>query len=317
MTIQRWARRGATAAFFALVATAAGQSSRPRYWGFTAPWDDRSDESVEQHDAVLGAVVSAWIGLDSATGLPVLLYPDETPRGPAPRFAMITTASEGRFHPELIRRIGADTALASRVADSVARILTHGHYRGLVIDFEDLKAPDTVTFLATVRALTRAAHARHVSPVSVTIVGYDSVTYPVRRLLERTDRVIVMAYDQHWQTGPPGPIASPDWVTGLVKRRLAEAGPANGSRVAVALPVYGYRWPAHGAASVIGYNDARRLPLVRDSASLNMHAPGRDSSQVWLCDAVTLDTLADRVRALGPRTLALWRLGLEDPKMWR
>jgi spore germination protein YaaH len=308
MTIQRWARRGV----FVVVAVTASQSSPPRYWGFTAPWDERSDATVEHHGAALGAVIAAWIGLDSGSGMPTMLYPDETPESPAPSFAMITNASGGQFHPDAVRRLGADP---SHAADSVGRILAHGHYRGLVIDFEDLKPADTAAYLAAVRALTLAAHAHHVSPVAVTIVGYDSATYPVRRLLAATDKVMIMAYDQHWQTAPPGPIASPDWVTDLVKRRLAQAGSA--SRVVVALPVYGYRWPAHGPAAVVGFNEASRSGLVRDSASLNLHATLPDSSQVWFCDAVTLDTLARRVRALGPKTLALWRLGLEDPKMWR
>jgi len=304
MTIQRWARRGV----IAVVAVTASQSSPPRYWGFTAPWDERSDHTVERHGAALGAVIAAWIGLDSAHGMPVLLYPDETPESPAPSFAMITNASGGQFHPDALRHLN------DGFADSVGRILTHGHYRGLVIDFEDLKPADTAAYLDAVRVLTLAAHAHHVSPVAVTIVGYDSVTYPVQRLLGVTDKVMVMAYDQHWQTGAPGPIASPDWVTDLVKRRLADA--PSPSRVVVALPVYGYRWPAHGAATVVGFNDIARAGLVRDSASLNLHATAADSSQVWFCDAVTLDTLARRVRALGPKTLALWRLGLEDPKMW-
>jgi hypothetical protein len=305
MTIERWARRGVLAVFLT-VAAMAGRSSGARYWGFTAPWDERSDASVRRHDAALGAVISAWIGIDSASGMPLMLYPDDAPRSPAPRFAMITTASEGRFHPEVMH------GLANGFADSVGRILVHGHYRGLVIDFEDLKAPDTAAYLETVRALTRAAHAHHVTPVSVTVLGFDSVVYPVRRLLSETDRIIVMAYDQHWQTAPPGPIASPDFVTNMVTRRLAEAGKGNESRVVVALPVYGYRWPTTGPATVVGFSDAGR-ELVRDSASLNLHTA---DNSTWICDAVTLDTLAKRVRALGPQTLALWRLGLEDPKIW-
>lgn len=305
MTIQRWGQRGVLLALFVVAATAS-QSSGARYWGFTAPWDERSDASVRRHDAALGAVISAWIGIDSASGMPLMLYPDDAPRSPAPRFAMITTALDGRFRPDLVHH------LASGFADSVGRILVHGRYRGLVIDFEDLKPADTSAYLLLVRTLTRAAHARRVTPVSVTVVGFDSLAYPVRRLLQQTDRIIIMAYDQHWQTAPPGPIASPDWVTNMVTRRLAEAGKNNESRVVVALPVYGYRWPAHGPATVVGFSDAG-TGLIRDSASFNLHSP---DSSTWVCDAVTLDTLARRVRALGPRTLALWRLGLEDPKIW-
>src|SRR5215469_18013518 len=113
MTIQRWAQRGV----MLLVAITTVQSSGAGYWGFTAPWDDRSGASVRRHDAALGAVISAWIGIDSASGMPLMLYPDDAPRSPAPRFAMITTAAEGRFHPEVIHH------LANGFADSVGRIL--------------------------------------------------------------------------------------------------------------------------------------------------------------------------------------------------
>src|SRR5262249_53719600 len=120
MTIQRWARRGV----IAIVAVTTTQSSVPRYWGFTAPWDERSDASIGRHDAALGAVISAWIGIDSASGMPLMLYPDDAPRSPTPRFAMLTTASEGRFHPDVLHH------LANGFADSVARLLARGRYRG-------------------------------------------------------------------------------------------------------------------------------------------------------------------------------------------
>lgn len=314
-----WARRGG----LAVVLTLTSASATTRYWGFTAPWDARSTASVRQHNAALGAVISAWIGLDSA-GQPSLLYPDSAPSGPAPRFAMVTNASGGRFRPEVIRRLGADSTLAERAAEAVAGMLAAGHYQGLVIDFEDVKPADTGAYLATVGALARAAHARHVAPVSVTVVGVDSAAYPVRAILSHADRVIVMAYDEHWQTAPPGPIASPDWTVNLVRARLAEAGgPTRVKHVVVALPVYGYHWPSRRAGIVVGLDDAQRLAgtwhtaLARDPASLNLHATGPDSSAVWVADAVLLDTLARRVRGLGVTTLALWRLGLEDPAVWR
>jgi peptidoglycan-N-acetylglucosamine deacetylase len=298
-----------------------GLTASRRYWGFTAPWDPRSTASLRAHDAAMGAVVSAWIGLDSATALPAPLYPDSAPAGPAPRFAMVTNASGGRFHPEMVRRLGRDSALRAGVADSLGRLLAAGHYRGLMIDFEALTPADTTAYLAVVSAVARAAHARRIAPVSVAVVAGDSVTYPARALLRDVDRVVVMAYDQHWQTAPPGPIASPGWADSIVRRRVAEAhGPA---RIVVALPVYGYHWPAHQPGIVVGLDDARRLArswgttLTRDSASLNLRANGPDSSAVWVTDAVTLDTLEARARRLGVRTFALWRLGLEDPNIWQ
>src|SRR5690348_10876324 len=49
-------------------------------WGFTAPWDPRSDSSVVANAARLDAIVTGWIQLDSVSGEPSLLYPDDPAR---------------------------------------------------------------------------------------------------------------------------------------------------------------------------------------------------------------------------------------------
>jgi hypothetical protein len=45
------------------------------YWGFAAPWDPRSLESIRHHGNDLAVVVSGWIALDSTSFRPVELYP--------------------------------------------------------------------------------------------------------------------------------------------------------------------------------------------------------------------------------------------------
>src|SRR5690242_17579843 len=49
-------------------------------WGFAAPWDPRSDSSVTANGSRLDAVVTGWIQLDSVSGEPSLLYPDDASR---------------------------------------------------------------------------------------------------------------------------------------------------------------------------------------------------------------------------------------------
>ena len=46
------------------------------YWGFTGPWDKRSDVSVQQHGASLTRIISGWVALDTTSFLPVQVYPD-------------------------------------------------------------------------------------------------------------------------------------------------------------------------------------------------------------------------------------------------
>src|SRR5215210_157043 len=71
----------------ALLAACAHLPSQPQgpaeYWGFTGPWDSRSDASVERHGASLTRIISGWIALDTTSFVPVQLYPDSIARDPA------------------------------------------------------------------------------------------------------------------------------------------------------------------------------------------------------------------------------------------
>src|SRR5688572_33440852 len=83
-------------------ATQTQSATRSEFWGFTAPWDPRSDSSVRARGSQLSAVVTGWIGLDSATGRPLLpsVYPDSVlPKdGTATRMAIVTSWHGQGFH---------------------------------------------------------------------------------------------------------------------------------------------------------------------------------------------------------------------------
>jgi spore germination protein YaaH len=313
--------RAALAALLALVSVAAVRAlSRGRdWWGFTAPWDARSAASVRRHADQLSVVVSGWVALDTLTLAPRSLYPDSAPTS-STRYALVTDYYRDRFRPEAIRRLAADTELRAMTADSLAAWAAAGGYRGLVLDFEGMTPADTTALRTVVAAITRAAHHRRVPTVAVTVIAGDTLGYPTRALLDAADRVIVMVYDQHWATGAPGPIASPGWADTLIAARAAQT--RTPARLVVAVPVYGYEWRPGATTVVVGADSAARLAstwgvaLARDSASLNLHAAGPDSSVLWVADHRVADTLAALAARVGVHTIALWRLGLEDSTLW-
>jgi spore germination protein YaaH len=128
-----------------------------------------------------------------------------------------------------------------------------------------------------------------------------------------------MLYDQHWTTSAPGPVAAPDWVRAAIELRVAEVGAAH---IVAALPLYGYRWPTTGPAAALTYADAQRdaaaagVQLQRDSASSTLRATSAGAWDLWVSDAGLVETLLREVRAEGVNTIALWRLGQEDPRVW-
>jgi spore germination protein YaaH len=252
--------------------------------------------------------------------MPVAAYPDTARgrRGPR-RFALVTTYQHNRFHRETIERLAADPALRGRVAHTLARWAADSGYRGLVLDFEGSTRDDTAALAVVVRSIADSAHRRHIRPVAVAVVPTDTLAY-ASRFLSSADLLVLMLYDEHWATGAPGPLASPAWVQQALALRVGETG---ASRLVAALPAYGYLWKPPAAAAVLSFGDAEQqaraagVPLLRDSASATLHFTRADSAEAWVADAELTRRLAVAAESLGIRRFALWRLGLEDPGVWR
>ena len=294
-------------------------------WAFSAPWDPRSAASVRAHGVALDGVVLDWIPLDTVTGMPFVLYPDSVSAvlpSSIRRMALVTTFVTDQFHPSIIRRLAADSFALRRSATAIAERIQRGGYRGVVLDFEGMTGADTALTRAVVATIAEAARSRGVGPVVIAIPASDTVGFPARLFTSSADLLLIMLYDQHWATSPPGAIAEPLWVRRTLAMRVAESG---ASRVVAALPLYGYQWRANAPAATISYDDARRLAaeagvaLDRDPATHSLHAlrAGADGWELWVTDAVLLDALQREVAAFGVRRVAYWRLGLEDPAIWR
>ena len=324
---------GVRASFIASCATALVFSSAcaslplvgraaPERWAFVAPWDARSVASARTHVASLDALVMGHIVLDSITGAPAMTYPDSLSASvPASsrRMALVTTFSGEAFHPALVRRLALDSALLRRTAAAIVDRMAGGGLRGMVIDFEGMTSADTALTRVVVATIAGAVRGRGVGPVVVAIPPSDTSAYPARLFAGSADLLLVMLYDEHSTTSPPGPIASPEWVRRTLAVRVAESG---ASRLVAAVPLYGYQWfNNRRPARAISFGEATRLTaeagvaLARDPASSTLHASraGSDGWELWVTDAVLLAALQREVAALNVRRVAFWRLGLEDP----
>lgn len=293
----------------------------PAVWGFTAPWDQRSDSSLRANSARLDVAITGWIQLDSLTGRPSALYPDDPAliAPPTMRLALVTSFHGQRFHPGAIRALAADTAGLAFAAGRLADLTAQGSYRGVVLDLEGQSAADTTLTMRVVRAFSDSIRNRGVPLVAMAVPAGDTTAYPSRPLVTVVDALVVMLYDEHWSTSAPGPVATPLWVRRTLAQRVADVG---ASRIVAALPVYGYLWRGSNPATPVGFDDARRaaaqasVDLARDPASRSLHAVQAGNWDLWMSDAEHLRALRAEVNALGVTRIALWRLGLEDPGIW-
>ena len=303
-------------------AGAGGEPASAReVWGFTAFWDSASATSVARHGRSLDAVVTTWIALDTAGGLPQVLYVDSAPEPRTPaRFALVTSYLHPEFRPGSIRRLAADPRALARAAGAIAATMTAARHRGVVLDFEALVPSDLPALIAVIESIADTLHSRSLGPVAVAVPATDTIAYPGRAILGAgADLILPMLYDQHWAGGDPGPIAEPRWVDDALRVRVAEVGAA---RLVAGLPLYGYRWPARGVGETVSYPQARLwndapIELTRDSATGSLKGVIPNGGQVWVTDADLLAQLIEVVERQSVHRFALWYVGQEDPAIWR
>jgi cellulose synthase/poly-beta-1,6-N-acetylglucosamine synthase-like glycosyltransferase/peptidoglycan/xylan/chitin deacetylase (PgdA/CDA1 family)/spore germination protein YaaH len=190
---------------------------------------------------------------------------------------------------------------------------------GIMFDFEDLPDGSLGDLVQLVRE-TRRVFAPHHRVVAVTMPAGD-VRWPARALGAAADEVILMAYDEHWAGGQPGPIASDAWFNAT----LAAEVPAIGrDKAVIALGSYAYDWhDGHTDALTVEEawleaHDSQEAPVF-DRASGNAGFSFLDEGHrhdLWLLDAPATWNELLAVRRAGVGSIALWRLGSEDPGFW-
>jgi peptidoglycan-N-acetylglucosamine deacetylase len=207
-------------------------------------------------------------------------------------------------------------------------------YRGLSLDLEDLPDDALPGYHALIGELYSQMRPKNLQLFVNEGVGADDSEFA--QLAKQTDGILLMNYDQHEETGGPGPIAAQDWFENNLKRVLKIVPK---EKVICAIGNYGYNWTMswpkkgkHGAPKVLDTEDLSvqtgwqaasdanaDLRLAGDE--LNPHFTYDDEDnhvrhQVWMLDAVTTLNELRAARQMGLQTFALWCLGLEDPSLW-
>ena len=301
--------------------------------GFFVNWDDSSFASLQQNINSLDWFVPEWIRLSGEDENPLVLDIDQKAlqlvQAEKPDLRVLPLLQNYRneqWDRELISKSLTTSAGRRRVIQELLRVIDENKFGGLTIDIEEVPADKQAVLLAFVSELHTEFAKRGL--ILAQAVPFDNPDWDYKSFAAATDYLMLMAYDQHWATGKPGPIAGQDWFSAGLKKRMAELSP---EKTIICFGNYGYDWVSgNKEAEDISFQQAvlaakesldNPSEIEFSNPEQNPHFKyteddGRDHT-IWFLDAVTAFNQIKESKKYPVGGLALWRLGSEDPSVWQ
>src|SRR6202049_1514171 len=199
---------------------------------------------------------------------------------------------------EMVAMLGNKTARPNLVSD-VVDFTVGAHEAGIVVDFEEVPDATQAHFREFAAELGPALHSVGLK-LMIALPARDDA-YDYKFFGKECDAVVLMNYDQHWLTSPPGPVAAQDWFVENL-RQVLEDVPAQ--KLVVGIANYAYDWgetEKKGTWSGAEFSVQEALlhafesetDVEVDESSLNPHYSYSDEQnhihRVWILDAGTAD----------------------------
>jgi len=273
------------------------------------------DGAVTLRQQPAGVVAPAQLELLRERGIPLV--------------PTISNTRDGAWDPQLVQAVLHDPELVAGHVTAITDLVRRQGFAGIDIDYEDLTAADREAFS---RFVTRLADALHAVDKVLTVdlfakdsdAGYDerNLAQDYAAIGAAADQVRLMAYDWHWQTSAPGPIAPADWVDRVLTYAVHEI-PAH--KVVLGVPTYGYGWGPGGGELVswlqaYAISDKRGVPVNWDQTAQSPWLTYLDDEgverTVWFENAFSIKAKLELAQHYRIGGVYLWLVGDEDDGLW-
>jgi spore germination protein YaaH len=194
-------------------------------------------------------------------------------------------------------------------------------YDGLQIDFELVPARDGENFLSFLEDLRGGLRDKMLTvalPARMRTLQND--VYDYRKILPLVDRILVMAYDEHWSTSEPGPIASLAWCRSVGAYALSVIGK---EKLIMGLPFYGRTWGDVNPSRAFFHSGIERIKqenqvteIRRENGIPSFTYEVPLTITAYYEDEYSLASRLDMYRGMGVRSVGFWSLGQEAAGVW-
>ena len=304
---------------------AATALNKPLYVGFYVPWDQSSTFSLQRHIGELDWLAPVWLTV-TGPAHDFKILPDRngravinaTPRRPL-ILPVIQNFSNGQVDEAGIESLLADPRARRNLLRQLEGFLLANHGSGAVFDFENLDRPAQLNYLRLLRE-ARPVFAPHNWVITAAVPVDEGWDYG--RFAALADKLFVMAYDEHSNDGPPGPIASQQWWATAVATAVRQI-PRD--KLIVAIGNYAYDWhdgtgdPENVEEAWVDAGDSDAPPVFDKLTGNSTFAYSDEEGHahtVWLLDGASAFNELNILYRVGIHEVALWRLGAEDPGLW-
>ena len=194
-------------------------------------------------------------------------------------------------------------------------------FDGVQIDFESIRPQEGQAYLTFLKDLKAALPAGKVLSVAVPArTKRQEDAYDYSAIGAIADKVLVMAYDEHWRTGAPGPIASNEWCR-KVCRFAGQSVPSD--KLVMGLPLYGRVWQVDEVARALRYPDTLDLikrceknPSRTEDGVPFFQFQTTVKAEVYYEDLTSLTAKLRLYRDEGMEAVGFWRVGQGPAALW-
>ena len=304
--------------------SAKGDAGRPITLGFYTTWSDESAPSLARNINQIDWVVPTTLAIDGSGKL--IVTEDRALRRIIASnihrplvLPMVQNVIGDNFSGNATTALLHDPARRKAFIAGLLDYLARTGDAGVVFDFESIAPEDMLRYRALIAEANKALDpAGKICAMTMPLGNND---WNPQLFAPVADKLVLMAYDEHWQGGLPGPIASNDWFAAKVAGAIKGLPPG---KAIIALGSYAYDWH-DGHADSLTVEEA--WLAAHDSSSTPLYLRGIGNTafsyldqnkrhDVWMLDAATSWNQMHLLTKLGIESIALWRLGSEDPGFW-